>query len=83
LSNDKGMIAQLSMGEARQVASDILQMCARTEADAMLLNFFQQSETFDEQACGALMYYFREYRGKIDQEKVERSYDADDPSSTT
>lgn len=39
LSNEKGMIAQLSMGQARKIAMDILVMCSRTEMDAMLHRF--------------------------------------------
>jgi hypothetical protein len=73
LSNDKGIIAQLSMGEARNVAWDILQMCARTEVDAMLLAFMSQSANFDEHVGEALMQYFRDYRAEVDQEKVEHS----------
>jgi hypothetical protein len=75
LSNDERMIAQLSMGEARSVAWDILQMCARTEVDAMLLAFMSETGNFDDDAAAALMQYFRDYRAKIDQEKVERGDD--------
>ena len=34
LSNEKGMIAQLSMSQTRQIAMDMLQM-ARAEAEAL------------------------------------------------
>jgi hypothetical protein len=75
LSTEKGMIAQLTMGQARTIALDILQTCARSEADAMLLDFMTQSENFGEREGAALMQYFRDYRAKIDQEKVERKID--------
>lgn len=71
LSNEKGMIAQLSMSEARQVAMDILQMSARTEADAMIHNFFA-AEGFPIEASGALMVKFRDFRAELDAEAAER-----------
>ena len=74
LSNDNGMIAQLSVTEARQVANDIMLMAARTEADAMLIKFFAQAE-FPEQAAAVLMQQFRDYRAELDQQKLERSVD--------
>jgi hypothetical protein len=73
LSNEKGMIAQLSLAEARHIAMDILVMCSRTEADAMVLKFFKRSE-FPDGAAEHLMQMFREYRMELDQEKVETSY---------
>lgn len=72
LSNDKGMIAQLSMAQARKIAMDILVMASRTEADSMLLKFFSKNE-FPEQAAGVLMVEFRDFRHELDMEKVEGS----------
>lgn len=72
ISNEKGLIAQFSMSEARQVAMDILVMAARTEADAMILKFFKKSE-FPDGAAGALMREFRDFRAELDQEVAERS----------
>jgi len=72
LSNEKGMVAQLSMAQARNVCMDILQMCARAEADAMILKFFDVEE-FPEQAAGALMMQFRDFRAKLDDEAIEAS----------
>ena len=54
LSNEGGMIAQLSMDETRQVAIDMLVMAARTEADAMIHRFFSKNH-FPPEAAGALM----------------------------
>lgn len=71
LSNEKGMICQLSMGEARNVAHDILTMCARTEADAMVLKFFDKSQ-FPEAAGAAIMTEFRDFRAELDQQVVDR-----------
>lgn len=70
LSNDKGMIAQMSMGEARKIAMDILVMASRTEMDAMIVKFFTKHE-FPEGAAGLLLTDFRDYRAALDQEKVE------------
>lgn len=74
ISTEKGMMAQFSMSEARQVAMDILQMAARTEADAMILKFFNKSE-FPQGAAAALMTEFRDFRAELDREVAERSED--------
>lgn len=71
LSTEKGVMAQFSMSEARQVASDILTMAARTEADAMLLKFFDKQE-FPEEAGAALMVAFRDFRAELDSEEATR-----------
>lgn len=73
LSNEKGMIAQLSMVQARIIAMDILVMCSRTEADAMILKFFDKQQ-FPIGAATALMQEFREYRMQLEQEKLERKW---------
>jgi hypothetical protein len=72
LSNEKGMIAQLSMSEARQIANDILLMASRTEADAMIFRFFEARELPNE-ASALLMNEFRDYRMQLDQDKAQRS----------
>jgi hypothetical protein len=72
LSTEKGLICQMTMGEARKFAGDIEFMASRTEADAMLVKFFSGNE-FPEQAAGALLTDFREFRHKLDMEKVEGS----------
>ena len=74
LANEKGMIAQLSMSQTRQIAMDMLQMAARTEADAMIHQFFEKSE-FPRGAADALMIGFRNFRAELDAEKAERSQD--------
>lgn len=74
LSNEKGMIAQLTMAQTRQIAMDMLQMASRTEADAMLLKFFDKMD-FPEGAAAALMQEFRDFRAELDAEKLERSQD--------
>ena len=72
LSNEKGMIAQLTMAEVRTIAMDMLAMAARTEADAIILKFFERSE-FPPEAGVHLMQMFRDFRSELDAEKVERS----------
>jgi hypothetical protein len=72
LSNEKGMVAQFSISEARQVAMDILQMSARTEADAMILKFFKKAE-LPMGAAAALMAEFRDFRAELDAEEAERT----------
>jgi hypothetical protein len=78
LSNEKGMIAQLSMSETRQIAMDMLVMAARTEADAMIHKFFAKEE-FPPEASNAVMIGFRDFRAELDADKAERSTDADTP----
>ena len=74
LSNEKGMIAQLSMAEAKKIAMDILQMSSRTEADAMIVKFFGVMD-LPKGALGALLKEFRDFRMALDEEHVEGSYD--------
>jgi hypothetical protein len=71
LSNENGMVAQLTMAQAQQVARDILVMAARTEMDAMVLKFFSKQE-FPEGAGAALMTELRDFRAEQDAEEVER-----------
>jgi len=77
LSTEKGILVQLSMSEARQVAMDILQMAGRTEADAMVLKFFDRSE-FPEEAAAALMQEFRDFRAELDKEIPKRAEESND-----
>lgn len=70
LLKDGEKIAQMSMAAARNVAHDILTMCARTEADAMIFKFFGEHE-LPEQAAAALMQEFRTFRFELDSEHVE------------
>ena len=74
LSNEKGMIAQMSMSETRQIAMDMLVMAARTEADAMINKFFAKEE-FPPSASNEVMLAFRDFRAELDAEKAERSED--------
>jgi hypothetical protein len=74
LSNEKGMIAQLSMSETRQIAMDMLVMAARTEADAQIHRFFEKAGLPNEAAV-LLMKDFRDFRAELDAEKAERSSD--------
>jgi|SRR5882762_3264066 len=71
LSNENGMIAQLTMVDARAVAMDILVMCSRSEADAMLLKFFRKND-FPENAAGAMLVDFRDFRHDLDMETSKR-----------
>lgn len=75
LSNEKGMIGQLSMGEARKVAFDIVLMASRCEADAMIVQFFKKVD-FPDVAAASLLIDFRDFRHALDMEKVESAYDA-------
>ena len=74
LSNEKGMIAQLSMSETRQIAMDMLVMAARTEADSMIHRFCKE-RGFPTETAGMMMMAFRDYRAELDAEKAERSED--------
>ena len=71
-SNENGLIAQLDMVQARQVSADILQMAARTEADAMILKFFDKAR-FPDGAGAALMIAFRDFRAELDAASPPRT----------
>lgn len=70
LSNEKGLIAQLTMGQARKIAIDMLVMSARTEMDAMIHSFCK-AQDFPDQTAGHMMAFFRDYRAEVDQEIIE------------
>ena len=74
LSNEKGMIAQLSMSETRQIAMDMLVMAARTEADAMIFKFFENEGQLPS-VSAHFMKQFRDFLADLDAEKAERSID--------
>lgn len=78
LSNENGMISQLTMAQARQVAQDILVMASRTEADAMVLKFFN-AEELPEQAGAVFMHQFRDFRAKLDDEAIEHTHRGEVP----
>ena len=71
LSTEAGLIVQVDVPQARQIAADIVQSMARAEADAMLLRFFSKLE-FPTGASGALMNDFRDYRAELDAGDAER-----------
>ena len=73
--NEKGMIAQLSMSETRQIAMDMLVMASRTETDAMIVKFFSKFDLPKEAASGMLVE-FRDFRAELDADEAERSTDA-------
>lgn len=72
LSNEKGMIAQLSMAQARVIAQDILVMASRCECDAMVLRFFSKLD-LPQEAATQMMHEFRDFRGELDAETLDRS----------
>jgi hypothetical protein len=78
LSNEKGILAQMSMAEARQVAHDILVMCSRTEADAMILKFFDKEE-FPKNAGPLIMMDFRDFRAALDDEAIGHTHRGEVP----
>jgi len=69
LFQDDKQIAQLSMAEARNFAKDIEIMASRTEADAMILKFFE-SEKIPMEVAAMLMQQFRDFRFKLDMQPV-------------
>lgn len=68
LSKGTNRVAQMSMAQARNLAGDLLVMASRTEADAMLLKFFESHE-FPREAGAALMVAFRDFRAELDGEE--------------
>lgn len=71
LSNENGIVAQLSAAEARSFANDIITMISRTEADA-LLHRFAETHEMPEQFGAQLMQMFRDFRAEIDAQEVDR-----------
>lgn len=59
------VMVQLDMPQARQVAMDIVQMAARTEADAGLISFLTSMD-FDERTLGQFITGLRDFRQKQD-----------------
>jgi len=78
---DGKQIGQVSMAEARKIAGDIVQMAARTEADAMIHKFFDE-RSYPEGAGAALMVAFREFRRALDSERVEGTLHDPDTGET-
>lgn len=74
LFKDRSPIAQMSMAEARNFAHDILTMCARTEADAMICRFFE-SRGLPEVSASEIMLDFRLFRTELDAVPVEKTVD--------
>jgi hypothetical protein len=65
-----GEKAQLNIAEAHKIATDIIKVAARSEADAMLYRFFTGNQ-FPPGAAAMLMQDFRYYRQTQDDKKVE------------
>jgi hypothetical protein len=74
LSNEKGLIGQFTMSEARKIAQDLVVMASRTEMDAMVAAFFEKELEASPGAVGAAMQLFRDYRLNLDQEKIDHLY---------
>lgn len=72
LSNEKGMIGQFTIAEARSIALDLLRSASYAEADAMIVKFFKKLDLPDG-ALIQLMQDFRDFRHTLDMEKVETS----------
>lgn len=70
IRKDRELIAQMSMAQARNIAMDILQMCSRTEADAIIHKFFAD-KGIPEYEGSMIMLDFREFRNKLDNEEIE------------
>ena len=70
ISNENGLILQLTMAEARRVAHDILVTCSRIEADAMIQQYVNEELGGGEEAGVTVMRLFREFRMELDGEVV-------------
>jgi hypothetical protein len=81
LSNDKGMIGQFTVSEARSIAHDLQLAASRAEADAMILRFFRRHDLPDG-AAAQLMQDFRDFRHELDMEQVEKSESDPDTGKT-
>jgi hypothetical protein len=70
IAKDGQAIAQLTMAQARNIAHDLLTMCARTEADAIIHQFFAARQ-MPEGMAASIMLDFRLFRHELDQEQIE------------
>jgi hypothetical protein len=75
-----GESAQLSIAEAHKIASDLLILAARTEADAMILRYFS-AMGLPSAAAAAIMQEFRTFRQRQDEKPVETMRMRVDPDS--
>jgi len=66
----EGKKVLFSIAQARKIAADIVQQAARSEADAMIFKFFNDSK-YPVGAANALMFEFRLFRHKLDTEPIE------------
>ena len=73
LQGDKP-IAQLTLAQARKIAMDMLVMASRTEADAMLIRFFEGTLQAPIEAAHAMLQEFRLFRFALDEDTVEGVY---------
>lgn len=73
IATEHGIVAQLTLTQARAVAEDIQSSAGRAEADAMLHGFFAKMQ-FPDAALGELMVQFREFRAAIDDEGVKHTH---------
>jgi hypothetical protein len=64
-----GEKAQLTVADAHKIATDLVKVAARTEADAMVLAFFT-SQDFPPGAGAAIMQEFRWFRERQDKKPV-------------
>ena len=72
LMDDQGTIfAQLTIRMAQSIAMDMLVMAARTEMDAAMYKFASEMG-MDSELASRLIVSMRDYRHKLDQEKLER-----------
>jgi hypothetical protein len=84
LSTSNGLLMQLSIADARKIANDIVTMCSRTEADALILRFFGKIMEIPEGAIVAMMQEFRNFRHELDMDQVEgKDEDPGDPPQWT
>lgn len=67
-----GHLVQLSMKQARLIANDILIMCSRTEADALVIKFFVERLGAKPESAASALLLFREFRAQLDDEEVTR-----------
>lgn len=67
-----GERAQLTIAEAKKIATDLFSLTARTEADAMIWKFFKDRDLPLEGAA-LLMQEFRVFRQRQDEMPVEQT----------
>ena len=70
VATENGLIAQLTIAQARNIAFDIMSSAHNAEADAMIIKFFGKLD-LPAGALASFMEQFRQFRYELEKDHVE------------